>query len=86
LNEHEKKRKRHKRVAKWINIINKKENDANGKTKVLPTFNTMGSWCESTIMWKRVKNLKVEIQMPNMTTPKMKCVNVNVSGRGLTLN
>ncbi len=86
LNEHEKKKKCHKRVAKRINIVNKKENDANGKTKVLPTFITMGSWCKSMIMWKLIKKPKVEIQMPNVNTPKVKCVNVNVSGRRLTLN
>jgi hypothetical protein len=59
LNEHEKKKKSHKRTTKWINIVNKKKNDTNGKTKVLPTFITMGSWCESMIMWKLVKNPKV---------------------------
>jgi hypothetical protein len=80
------KEKCHKRATKWVNIVNKKENDANGKTKVLPTFITMGYWCESMIMWKLVKNLKVEIKMPNVNTPKVKCVNVNVSGKGLTLN
>lgn len=61
LNEREKKKKCHKRAVKWINIVNKKKNDASGKTKVLPTFNTMGSWCESMIMWKRVKNLKCQM-------------------------
>ncbi len=68
--------------------INKKKNDANAnaKTKVLPTFITMGYWCESMIMWKLVKNLKVKIQMPNVNTSKVKPVNVNVSGRGLPLN
>ncbi len=86
LNEHEKKKKCHKRVTKWINIINKEKNDTNGKTNVLPTFITMGSWCEYTIMWKLVKNPKVEIQMPNVNTLKTKCVNVNVNNRGLTLN
>jgi hypothetical protein len=53
---------------------------------VLPTFITMGSWCKSMIMWKLIKKPKVEIQMPNVNTPKVKCVNVNVSGRRLTLN